>query len=119
MKALTVRQPWASLIIEGTKDVECRSWSHAHRGPLLIHSGQRIDRDALEAGIGRPGLPTGVILGVVDLVDIVAEHHSKWAEPGYSRYFVLENPRPLAEPVPYNGQLGLYDVPDDLVAALI
>lgn len=39
MKALTVRQPWASLIALGVKTVETRSWSTKYRGPLAIHAG--------------------------------------------------------------------------------
>ena len=39
MKALTIRQPWASLIVEGVKTVETRSWNTKHRGSLAIHAG--------------------------------------------------------------------------------
>lgn len=39
MKALTVRQPWASLIAAGVKTIETRSWSTKYRGPLAIHAG--------------------------------------------------------------------------------
>ena len=40
MKALTVRQPWASLIAAGVKTIETRSWSTKYRGPLAIHAGK-------------------------------------------------------------------------------
>jgi ASCH domain len=43
MKALSVRQPWAWLIIAGHKDVENRSWTTTYRGPLLIHAARRPD----------------------------------------------------------------------------
>lgn len=39
VRALTVRQPWASLIALGTKRIETRSWSTRYRGPLAIHAG--------------------------------------------------------------------------------
>lgn len=39
MKALTIRQPWASLIAAGVKTIETRSWSTKYRGPLAIHAG--------------------------------------------------------------------------------
>jgi hypothetical protein len=42
MKTLTVRQPWASLIVTGAKDVENRSWPTSYRGTLLIHAGVRL-----------------------------------------------------------------------------
>lgn len=40
MKALTIRQPWASLIAEGVKTIETRSWSTKYRGPIAIHAGK-------------------------------------------------------------------------------
>lgn len=41
MKALTIRQPWASLIALGVKTIETRSWATKHRGPVLIHAGAK------------------------------------------------------------------------------
>jgi hypothetical protein len=40
MKALTIRQPWASLVATGVKTIETRSWSTKYRGPLAIHAGK-------------------------------------------------------------------------------
>lgn len=39
MKAITLHQPWASLVAEGVKTIETRSWSTKYRGPLVIHAG--------------------------------------------------------------------------------
>ena len=44
MKALSLWQPWASLIALGVKTIETRSWSTTYRGPLLIHAGQHLAR---------------------------------------------------------------------------
>ena len=85
MKALTIWQPWASLLVSGQKKYETRSWATAYRGPIAIHAAMRPVRrtiDALAAdkeGSGwnvlerldglfiRPGaldqLPTGAIVG--------------------------------------------------------
>lgn len=41
MKALTLHQPWASLIAAGVKTIETRSWSTRYRGPLAVHAGKR------------------------------------------------------------------------------
>jgi hypothetical protein len=38
MKALSIRQPWAWLIIAGIKDIENRRWATNHRGPILVHA---------------------------------------------------------------------------------
>jgi len=111
MKALTIHQPWASLIITGEKTLENRGWRTTYRGPLLIHAG------LVTRGITFD-LPRGVILGVVDLVDCVpladvagqpfAEGPICWK---------LSNPRRFPRPIPLRGKMGVFDVPDDLVPA--
>ena len=41
MKALSIRQPWAWLIVNGYKNIENRSWNTKFRGPVLIHASSR------------------------------------------------------------------------------
>ncbi len=48
MKALTLTQPWASLVAIGAKRIETRSWSTSYRGPLAIHAAKGFPRDAQE-----------------------------------------------------------------------
>ena len=48
MKVLTIRQPWATLIVEGYKRFEFRSWKTNYRGDILIHAGKGIDKEAME-----------------------------------------------------------------------
>ncbi len=48
MKALTLQQPWATLIAEGHKRVENRTWQTAYRGPLAIHAGLKVDPAGLD-----------------------------------------------------------------------
>jgi len=43
MKILSIRQPWAALIVSGAKDVENRTWPTRYRGPLLVHAAKRSD----------------------------------------------------------------------------
>ncbi|WP_331281011.1 ASCH domain-containing protein [Brevibacillus thermoruber] len=79
MKAITIHQPWATLIALGEKRFETRSWATKYRGPLAIHAGKKVDRDACEAepirsvlakhGYTADNLPTGVILAVGEMVD--------------------------------------------------
>lgn len=45
MKVLTIKEPWASLIISGYKEYEFRSWKTNYRGKILIHSGLSLERD--------------------------------------------------------------------------
>jgi len=44
MKAITLRQPWASLIAIGEKRIETRSWPTKYRGPLAVHAAKSITR---------------------------------------------------------------------------
>ena len=48
MKALTIKQPWATLIMQGDKRFEFRSWQTKYRGDLLIHAGKGIDKEAMK-----------------------------------------------------------------------
>ena len=71
MKVLTIKQPWATLIMQGYKRFEFRSWQTKYRGDLLIHAGKGIDKEAikrLEKYLPKE-LLTGKILGKVTLVD--------------------------------------------------
>jgi hypothetical protein len=89
MKALSMTQPWASLVSVGAKTVETRDWFTTYRGPLAIHAAAGFPRKArllcfsepfysalkaanLNANL-RPEkiLPLGAIVAVVDLVDVV------------------------------------------------
>ena len=45
MKVLTLRQPWATLVAEGIKKYEFRSWKTKYRGKVLIHAGAGIDKE--------------------------------------------------------------------------
>lgn len=113
MKVLSIRQPFASLILSGAKDVECRTWPTSYRGPLLIHASQRPNPDApafLSAlGVEAPARQqAGMILGTVTLTDVITDSASPWAEPD-NYHWLLANPRLWAESVPARGRLGLWE----------
>lgn len=123
MKCLTVWQPWAELIVMGAKDVENRSWTTRHRGPVLIHAAARMNVSDLDdlarchgIELGRSTLKLGVILGAVDLVDCRKKITSDWHHHGSFGWY-LDNPRRLPTPIFYKGQLRLFDVPDRLLPA--
>jgi hypothetical protein len=106
MKALTVRQPWAELIIRGQKDVENRSRTTTHRGQLAIHAGLGLDSSEPKV---QGELDRGAIIGVVDVVGCVQGSKSPWAVSG-QWHWLLANPRRLSKPIPYRGALGLWTV---------
>src|SRR5256885_3449452 len=109
MKILSVRQPWATLIVNGHKDVENRTWRTLYRGQLLVHAALRADdvtsdeierRYAVQIG---DDLPRGGVVGVVEVVDCVRDHPSRWAQSGHW-HFVLRNSRPI-QFTPWKGAL--------------
>lgn len=73
MKVLTIKQPWATLIMQGNKKFEFRSWQTKYRGDLLIHAGKGIDKEAMVRlkKYLPEDLPLGKILGRVKLVDCI------------------------------------------------
>jgi len=116
--AISVRQPWAELIMRGTKTIEIRSWDAAHRGEVWIHAGKKMDPLlALHWGIEDPF--RGGFVGMVTVTAIVPLDARRWAawrskhldagdySPGTFAW-VLATPRRLATPVPEPGQLGLF-----------
>jgi predicted transcriptional regulator len=48
MKAISIRQPWAQLVVEGVKDIENRNWFTMHRGRLYIHASKTFEKDVGE-----------------------------------------------------------------------
>ena len=124
MKALTVCQPWAWLIIHGPKRWENRSWKTSYRGPLGIHaagSHERIESvynlPHLKAVLPDPSeLVFSALIGVVNLKGI-----EPIEDVGDEPFAVgpwcwrMDDPRPLPEPIEMPGRRRLWDVPDGLV----
>lgn len=111
MRCLSIRQPWASLIVAGHKDIENRSWATPYRGPLLIHASSKADLDADTRGIWArdeiTALPRGGIIGVVYLRDCVTASTSPWFT-GPIGWVITD---PLALPFQRcAGQLSLFEV---------
>lgn len=125
MKALSIRQPFAWLIVNGIKDIENRKWRTNYRGPLLIHASKAWDQEGYEFAYFVVGEKApeksyhhfGMILGVVDMVDCVEQHPSKWFSGPWG--FVFENPRRIHPPIVYKGRLGLFDIPDEIGDVII
>jgi len=128
MPALSIRQPWAWLIVNGFKDIENRDWPTKFKGPLLIHAGKKLTVDDYDAAmlfvetyvdpalVGKVpdigALELGGVVGMATVTGCVQEHPSRWMtgndDPqGYG--FVLAD----AKPLPYfawRGRLGFFDV---------
>lgn len=115
LRALSLKQPWAWLVVNGYKDIENRSWRTNHRGPLLIHASRSPDLMTLDFkeeikrtyGVLLPDdVEIGGIIGVVDVIDCVKQHSSRWKFEGLWGW-VLADPHRL----PYReckGFVGLF-----------
>lgn len=120
---LSIRQPYAWLIVQGIKPVENRTWATKLRGRVLIHAGitypKRDHRDDLETWSSR-GFPhdresmLGGIVGEAVIVDCVRQHPSEFFFGPYG--FVLEQPKAFTRLIPLGGRLGFFGVPASLVA---
>lgn len=123
---ISVRQPWAWLIINAGKDIENRDWSTKIRGRVLIHAAKGVGkeewRQAWEwvrhrcpeawakgvADLKQPGtIERGGIVGSVEIVDCVERSASPWFAGRYG--FVLRDPQPLPF-YPCRGQLGFFRI---------
>ncbi len=72
MKALTIKEPWATLIVDGYKKYEFRSWKTNYRGKILIHAGMSLESDNLKRFKNyNLTCSKGAIIGEADLVDCI------------------------------------------------
>ncbi len=125
MKALSVRQPWADLILVGAKDVENRTWWTSYRGRLAIHAAKTwtadaaaLYLDAKEKGYlpdDQDGCKLGFVLGTVELVGVVRRVYRRDEELPWA--WELANPVQFEHPFLWPGRYTsrLFDVPDDAI----
>ena len=133
MKALTIWQPYASLIVADKKGFETRSWATSYRGPLAIHAARKsvrsilnnlspitvnAMRDALQRSL--LDLPTGAVIGTVDLVDCweideqflrsLTARERAFGDCRIGRFaWELANPKMFIHPQYTNGAQGLWN----------
>lgn len=138
MRAITLRQPWASLIGRG-KSNETRSWRTSHRGPLAIHAAKTFPIEAMRFCLNprvaetlaplRMGdiplekcLPRGAVVAVAELVDCfqipslvphglrLSDNERVFGAYAPGRWvWVLENVRFVDPPIPARGRQGLWE----------
>ena len=87
MKVLTIKQPWATLIMQGDKRFEFRSWQTKYRGDLLIHAGKGIDKNGMKLakGILRESGKLIIVLNDNDIKEMI-----RMSENGEKATVVLE-----------------------------
>lgn len=123
MKALTIKEPWASLIIEEYKKYEFRSWKTKYRGKILIHAGLGIEKDMMERFKNyNIDINPGYIIGEATITDCILVDEEFNCELrsidsvvyGRSNHtetyaWKLENVVKYEKPIPCKGKLGLWN----------
>ena len=125
-KALSIKEPYATLIRDGVKRIETRSWKTNYRGELYIHASackipkEYRDNEALMSIVGNRTMHYGQIIAKANLVDCIPITDSLIKEIGLDEYicgfysegryaWVLEDVE-LIEPVKAKGKLGIWEV---------
>lgn len=135
MKAISLWQPWASAIAMGHKRIETRHWPTKYVGPIAIHAAQRWTReerefalDLHEHGLMPMGLPLGAIVATATLYDcmkteyLLNEMHIGPVERRFGNFargqyaWMLRDIETFLRPIPYKGQQGLFNIPDEVFA---
>src|SRR6476660_2955997 len=71
MKCLSLKQPYAELLVSGKKTIELRNWNTTFRGKFLIHASKNVDKERSESlGIDYKMLTSGAIIGTAILYDV-------------------------------------------------
>lgn len=133
MKAISLQNPWAQLVVSGFKTVEAKTWTTDYRGELLICSKARSDKSLEKAVLDVIEEETdlafeqseffvnGAVLGKVQLVDIRPltedDLEESWMDPAELEAaetplyaWVFDNAEPIAEPIEVKGKPRLFDV---------
>ncbi|EAZ90065.1 ASCH domain-containing protein [Crocosphaera chwakensis] len=140
VKAISLHQPWASLIAMGFKHYETRSWGTNYRGKLVICAAkkntkqQRLNYESLASMLNidltlNPwdSLPLGMAIAIVDLTDCIEMTDEFINEQSESEQMCghweperfawqLDNIKPIFPPIPIKGQQGLWDVSLPLIS---
>lgn len=116
MKALSVQQPWAWLIVMGYKDIENRRWKTTRRGRVMIHASKKFDTDGYwwvrsefpEIPLPEIGdYPMGGVVGEATIVDCVDRSRSEWFSGPHG--FLLTEAATYSPMLPCLGKLGFFN----------
>ena len=123
IKVLTIREPWASLIVNGYKKYEFRSWKTNYRGKILIHAGMSMEKEMLDRFKNyNLDYKKGAIIGEAMLTDciLVDEEFSRklvkmnsliYNQDNHKMIYAwkLENIKKYDKIIPIKGKLGLWN----------
>lgn len=127
MKVLSIREPWASIIINGYKKYEFRSWKTNYRGKIFIHASKNIEKDNIKRFEKlNINYSPGFIIGEAEIVDcipvssefensLIIENELIYGasrnRTGYA--WKLDNIKIIDKPIEVNGHLGLWNYEEE------
>jgi hypothetical protein len=136
MKAISLYQPWATLVAIGAKKIETRSWGTRYRGPLAIHAAKKWSLQDQSILLKEPfktvlagfqEYPLGCILAVTLLEGcfkiypvplLISDQEEAFGDYRPGRFmWMLELQRKVEPPIPFRGRQGLFEIPDSLIEA--
>ena len=121
MKVLTIKEPWASLIINGYKEYEFRSWKTNYRGKILIHAAKSIDKEKINELNYNLSYSSGEIIGEATITDCILvdeEFNKELIKNNKTVYgnnhiglyaWKLENIKKYDKKIKVKGKLGLWN----------
>ncbi len=136
MKAISLLQPWASLVVMGVKKIETRNWGTKYRGDILVHASQgkagSIFADEHHFKKYIPDfkkLPFGAIVGQATITDVIriemlemsdelidrlTMEEKAFGDYSEGRYaWILEDHKQFYKPIPARGTLSIWEYPDE------
>ena len=123
MKCLSLKQPYAELLVSGKKTIEVRTWNTKFRGQFLVHASKKINEEACKRlKIDQAKLVTGAIIGKANLYDVISygsknsfvkdknKHFagSNYDKPKYG--FLVNQAKRFDILIPIRGKLGFFNV---------
>ena len=122
-KCLSLKQPYAELLVSGKKTIEVRKWNTKFRGQFLVHASKKINEEACERlKIDQAKFVTGAIIGKANLYDVISyrnknsflkDKNKHFASSDYSNPkfgFLVNQAKRFDVPIPIRGKLGFFNV---------
>lgn len=116
MKALSLWQPWASLIADGRKKIETRHWVLNYRGPLVIHAALKLDKESCcKFGYSPLTIPRGAVVCIVEVTNCVRFPHEFAPPDAYGNFeagrygFLFTLRERFDPPIRAKGHQGLWE----------
>ncbi len=124
MKCLSLKQPFAELLVSGRKTIELRNWTTKFRGEFLVHASKNIDRDGCKVhGFDPEKITKGAVVGKAVIYDVKEylneseffsdkdKHLAVESIYATDRYgFLIKDAERFDKPIPMPGKLNFFEV---------